>query len=125
MIRHLATAVAASPFCVGCQPQQTYIVAEIHRPDGTVVRYVNKGSGYGYNPNIIGTVQANSVVSDEGAVLGTPMPTGWGWGGWWGSAYPMGVPTWGCGGLNPWAYNPGVAWNSGIRPADPCRPAWP
>ncbi len=118
-----AVLVALVTAFAGCQPQQTDIVTEIHQPDGTIVRYVNKSSGYGYNPNLTGSVQANAVVDGAGAVVTPAVPIGWGR--WWGASPWYGGGGWGAGCLNPWAYNPGVAWQGGVFPANPCRPFWP
>ncbi len=94
-----------------CAPQQTHIVTEIHRPDGTIERYTNMSSGFGYNPNAtsnvnIGGVQGTSstptFTESDPAVPGYPCP-------------PLPAPwffPWGCGSFNyafPPACTPGAA----------------
>jgi hypothetical protein len=136
----------------GCQPQHTDIVTEIHAPDGTVTRYVNRSDGYGYNPNITGTATGTAFVDTNGNIAspnwvgggGWYGGAGWGWGygygpcwrGPWGNGF--GVP-WACGtgstsvpgaapipqNLNVYGYNPGVAWNGAVAPANPGLPIGP
>lgn len=53
----------------GCQPQQTDILTEIRRPDGSVVRYVNRSNGYGYNPNVTGNINVGGVEGTSNATI--------------------------------------------------------
>ena len=67
MKKTLTTILILSLFILcACQPQQTDILTEIHKPDGSVVRYVNKSNGYNYNPNFTGTNEQSVHVRDYG-----------------------------------------------------------
>jgi hypothetical protein len=130
----------------GCQPQQTDIVSEVHAPDGTVTRYVNRSSGYGYNPNMTGTTSGTAFVDANGNIAspgyyGIVACNGGGWGygygpyrpwpcmgwpgfasAWAGSCYASpgsaSIPQ----NTNVYGYNPGVAWNGSVTPANPALP---
>jgi len=71
----------------GCQPQQTNIITEITRPDGTITKYVNTSSGYFYNPNA--TMNVN--VGGYGHGVREIYEAGWGGYGY-GGMQGMGVP---------------------------------
>jgi hypothetical protein len=94
-----------------CAPQQTHIVTEIHRPDGTVERYTNMSSGFGYNPNATSNVNIGGVQGTSSAptmVESDLSPSGYPW-------PPLPTPwfvPWGCGSFNyavPPACTPGAA----------------
>lgn len=68
----------------GCQPQQTNILTEIRRPDGSVVRYVNQSNGYGYNPNVTGNINVGGVEGTSNATI----INGGGWNGAVNYGYP-------------------------------------
>jgi len=107
---------------VACQPQQTDIYTEITKPDGTVIKYVNKGNGFGYNPNVTGNLNVGGVEGSNNATIMSGYGYGgwgYGWGGYGGFGYFPGpvytpgaasVPV--CG--NVYNYNPGVYWNGGV-----------
>lgn len=138
-----APAVVLSASLTACQPQQTDILTEVRAPDGTVTRYVNRSNGYGYNPNITGTATGTAFVDTNGNIaspnaFGYGYWQGWGggWPGAWGTGFGIpwtyatcGFPAAGAAAipqnLNVYGYNPGVAWNGCVRPANPWRPISP
>jgi hypothetical protein len=70
-----------------CQPQQTDIITEIHKTDGSIVRYVNKSNGYGYNPNITGNLNIGGVEGTNNATIINGGYGGYGYGWGYGSVY--------------------------------------
>lgn len=108
-------------FGFACAPQQTDIVTEIHRTDGSVLRYVNKSHGFGYNPNstsnlniggIKGTDDA-TIINNDGGYYGGVYYGPYGWGGYYNSGYYGG-----CGGTYPsgFVYQPGCVTTPGAAP---------
>lgn len=97
-----------------CQPQQTDIITEIHKPDGSIVRYVNKSNGYGYNPNVTGNLNVGGV---EGTNNATIINGGYGYGGY---GYGWGYGGWGYGaayyGYPNFYYAPGCVSTPGAAP---------
>jgi len=86
MKKTLTTILILSLFILcACQPQQTDILTEIHKPDGSIVRYVNKSNGYGYNPNVTGNLNVGGVEGTNNATIingGGYGGWGYGWGGY-------------------------------------------
>ena len=103
-----------------CQPQQTDIVTEIHRPDGSVVRYVNKSNGFGYNPNTTGNLNVGGVEGANNATIisGGGYGYGYGYGGYYGGGW--GIGGYGYGGYYPdcnsFYYTPGCVTTPGAAP---------
>jgi hypothetical protein len=114
MKKTLVLSVLISLF--GCQAQQTDIITEIHRPDGSIERYVNKSSGYGYNPNVTGNVNVGGIqgannVSISGSYYSYPFYS-------YPQFYTPGaapIPV----DLNVYNYNPIVNWNGRYYHARP------
>jgi hypothetical protein len=100
----------------GCQAQQTDIITEIHRPDGSIERYVNKSSGYGYNPNVTGNVNVGGVQGANNVSINNS------YGGYYYNYHrpfvyttPGAVPI--PVNLNVYDYNPVINWNGHYYPA--------
>ena len=121
----ITTFVVSLIALVACQPQQTDIYTEIIKPDGTKIKYVNKGNGFGYNPNVTGNLNVGGVEGSNNATIVSGYGGGYGWGyGWggygWGGFgyYPGTVYTPGAAPIpvncNVYNYNPGVYWNGGV-----------
>lgn len=105
----------------GCQAQQTDIITEIHRPDGTIERYVNKSSGYGYNPNVTGNVNVGGIQGANNVNIGYNSGYNYGYfyyGNYYSPVYTPGavpIPV----NTNIYNYNPTVYWNGHYYPARP------
>lgn len=106
MKKTLTTILILSLFTLcACQPQQTDIYTEIHKPDGSIVRYVNKSNGFGYNPNVTGNLNVGGV---EGTNNATIINGGGYYGGWGTGAAYYGYPN--------FYYVPGCVTTPGAAP---------